>query len=787
MSIRRMCELLTTVTIAGVIYSGCLAPAEAQNATCATRPFGDNSNACASTAFVQSAISGLIAIPNHSVALGTGSNSLSSVGPAVSGAALLSNGVLADPTWTLTPIWRGKHTWQLSSLDPALYTSQTLTGTASAGQYYANLINLADTADSSGTSVSGNMGLFVQQAFGGGSTKGNKLAIYGSVTNSLGVTTNIGANYVALTGAAFAVGPDGGTNTGAGANGSFFGSNPLVVASNGATNLLLVAGEEVNVAMQTGSSTNSKVGIQIVQGATDAVSGAVIDAALRIANQVGAVGWNYGILFDKAHAPGLKSTGIAIGSTDSWTLDTVIDFSSATVTTNYLKFSGWVLGSNGIITSDVAAAPSSPAAGKVAYWVDSTDLRFHDKNTSGTIGTTVVADTGTANNFLTAVSTAGVISKARPTCGNLSDSSTGCTTTVGTIATQNANAAAITGGTITGLTGLAIRDTSAAFDVTLAATSSSALTAGRALTFDMGNVAHTLAFGTTANTITFPNAASDTVTMIAASQELTNKTLNASVGKGTWTASGTWTLPAFTLGGTVSGGNNQINNVVIGASTPRAGSFTTIANSSTITNTVSTTAGVGGLNSFVTQTQANAEFTNDSAASMTWIISANTATNELLGVPFGLTAVNNLTGGGALQNVRMFNLAFATNASTQTDTAQYLYIGDSTTSGTVTTGYGVYIASLQGTTKYGIYDASGGIWKTTSTVASTSTSTGSIVTGGGVGAGGAGYFGGNVNTAGVFAVGASTGTSATKTVRDSAGTGTCTLIFTGGILTGGTC
>jgi hypothetical protein len=33
----------------------------------------------------------------------------------------------------------------------------------------------------------------------------------------------------------------------------------------------------------------------------------------------------------------------------------------------------------------------------------------------------------------------------------------------------------------------------------------------------------------------------------------------------------------------------------------------------------------------------------------------------------------------------------------------------------------------------------------------------------------------------------STGVSATKTVRDSAGTGTCTLIFSGGILTGGTC
>lgn len=37
------------------------------------------------------------------------------------------------------------------------------------------------------------------------------------------------------------------------------------------------------------------------------------------------------------------------------------------------------------------------------------------------------------------------------------------------------------------------------------------------------------------------------------------------------------TLPAFTLGGTIAGGGNQINNVVIGTSTPLAGSFTTLS------------------------------------------------------------------------------------------------------------------------------------------------------------------------------------------------------------------
>lgn len=40
------------------------------------------------------------------------------------------------------------------------------------------------------------------------------------------------------------------------------------------------------------------------------------------------------------------------------------------------------------------------------------------------------------------------------------------------------------------------------------------------------------------------------------------------------------TLPAHTLGGTISGGGNQINNVVIGTTTPLAGSFTTLTGTS---------------------------------------------------------------------------------------------------------------------------------------------------------------------------------------------------------------
>jgi hypothetical protein len=73
---------------------------------------------------------------------------------------------------------------------------------------------------------------------------------------------------------------------------------------------------------------------------------------------------------------------------------------------------------------------------------------------------------------------------------------------------------AITGGSAVGLTGLAIRDTSAAFDVYLAATSSVALTAARALTIDLVNASRTLKLGanfTISNSLTLAGTDASTL------------------------------------------------------------------------------------------------------------------------------------------------------------------------------------------------------------------------------------------------------------------------------------
>jgi hypothetical protein len=71
------------------------------------------------------------------------------------------------------------------------------------------------------------------------------------------------------------------------------------------------------------------------------------------------------------------------------------------------------------------------------------------------------------------------------------------------------------------------------------------------------SISNTLTFaGTDGQTFTFPNG-TDTVVTLTATQELDNKTLDSSVGKGTWTASGTWTLPAFTAGGVITLAENS--------------------------------------------------------------------------------------------------------------------------------------------------------------------------------------------------------------------------------------
>jgi hypothetical protein len=141
----------------------------------------------------------------------------------------------------------------------------------------------------------------------------------------------------------------------------------------------------------------------------------------------------------------------------------------------------------------------------------------------------------------------------------------------------------------------------------------------------------------------YTTSGSGTVVALATGASLTTPTINttASVG-GTWTAAATWTLPALTLGGNISGGGNQINNVVIGASSPGAGTFSSLSDSGNLTFT-----GTGN--------RILGDFSNATIANRAAIQSSTTNGNTVVGALPNGTAT-----GSAFQ---AYNNATPTNAS----------------------------------------------------------------------------------------------------------------------------
>lgn len=224
--------------------------------------------------------------------------------------------------------------------------------------------------------------------------------------------------------------------------------------------------------------------------------------------------------------------------------------------------------------------------------------------------------------------------------------------TLGTIASQAASAVAITGGTLAGLTGLGIRDTSAAFDVTIACTSSTALNAGRILTIDMKNAANSLNF-TAASAITFP---SGTKTLLAADGSiagLTGTIASAVLGASTVyigttavalnRASANLALTGITAtlaAGTATAGTAPLKfttGVVL--TTPEAGAMEFVTD--TLSFTITTGAARKTI-AFTDSSMAPTAINPFTTAAESWIGASATAGIYFKGGNFGLGATNPL-------------------------------------------------------------------------------------------------------------------------------------------------
>lgn len=80
----------------------------------------------------------------------------------------------------------------------------------------------------------------------------------------------------------------------------------------------------------------------------------------------------------------------------------------------------------------VGSAPIPPTAGTLLFWADSTSKTLRTIDSSSVETTTVKPDTGASNNFLTAISANGIISKAQPGVSDLSGFGSGVATFLGT-------------------------------------------------------------------------------------------------------------------------------------------------------------------------------------------------------------------------------------------------------------------------------------------------------------------------------------------------------------------
>ena len=331
----------------------------AQNVLVPTRPAGDNTNAAASTAFTQNAASNPI------------------------------------PPLTIAPT--------ANSLTQGLIVNQSPAGTQ-ASSYNANSITVTSNAALTGASsflYGLNMGCSLQSTTVQGGVNCLQVSVgLNSPTNA----SNANHNYV---GAAFigqANSADGGTNTGAGAQGAVFGSNFVGNAVNGATNLLEVTGGEVDVMLQTGSSSKIKAGWSIVSTSLDKVHGAALDSLLALGAQSGSNGINNVIQFTTQNGIYPAATGGTLIGSDTGTVALGVDFNSVTCSTGCFRSPGFLVdGSGNLTANNVTTAWSaftpSPSCGTASITVNSSRSKTIGKTTFIALQMTV-STLGTCTNLI---------------------------------------------------------------------------------------------------------------------------------------------------------------------------------------------------------------------------------------------------------------------------------------------------------------------------------------------------------------------------------------------------
>lgn len=344
-----------------LLFSLLASPAFAQNTTCANRPAADNSNACANTRYVTSAITA--AYPNtwlKSVA-GTSQNATAN---------------------------------SFSAANQALWLVGNYTGSGT-GPFAE--ISATDTANSGGSNFP-NTALRIDHNINSGAGAGNRNTLLPILTKNVAIAGSDGTKkfYTPFFSQMYAYAGDGG-DPGT-PLGSYYGMSSILQLLSGATYVSSAAGGEIDVSVATGASVDLKVGLLLASVNNDAVKGTSYDGFLAFgADSTTTAKWTYGITFGWPKGPWAFDTSStligSVASTTSRVANYGVDLSGVTFSTAAYKSTGFLVDGSGATT--VASLSSGAVSGTTGIFSGAVS------GTTGTFSSTVSGVAGTFSGTVT--------------------------------------------------------------------------------------------------------------------------------------------------------------------------------------------------------------------------------------------------------------------------------------------------------------------------------------------------------------------------------------------------